>query len=76
LGAAGVGATYQFTLDATSNLRQKDDCYSEALAGFAAGMSVGVASAYRLLFWGTCTDPSQGEAFRSCSEPEPPFPPS
>ncbi|KAI4691774.1 hypothetical protein J4E81_007301 [Alternaria sp. BMP 2799] len=40
---AGVGAAYQFTLDATSNLRQKDDCYSEAVAGFVAGCGVGVA---------------------------------
>ncbi|KAH8727109.1 hypothetical protein GQ44DRAFT_649414 [Phaeosphaeriaceae sp. PMI808] len=40
---AGVGAAYQFTLDATSNLRQKDDCYSEAAAGFVAGAGVGVA---------------------------------
>ncbi|KAF2827246.1 hypothetical protein CC86DRAFT_466051 [Ophiobolus disseminans] len=39
----GVGAAYQFTLDATSNLRQKDDCYSEAVAGFVAGAGVGVA---------------------------------
>ncbi|CAO2656163.1 Nn.00g049660.m01.CDS01 [Neocucurbitaria sp. VM-36] len=40
---AGVGAAYQFTLDATSNLRQKDDCYSEAIAGFVAGCGVGIA---------------------------------
>ncbi|KAF1839590.1 NADH-ubiquinone oxidoreductase 213 kDa subunit [Decorospora gaudefroyi] len=40
---AGAGAAYQFTLDATSNLRQKDDCYSEALAGFVAGCGVGIA---------------------------------
>ncbi|KAL6705298.1 hypothetical protein ACN47E_007108 [Coniothyrium glycines] len=40
---AGAGAAYQFTLDAVSNLRQKDDCYSEALAGFAAGTAVGIA---------------------------------
>lgn len=40
-GAAG--ATYQFTLDATSNLRGKDDCYSEAIAGFASGTAVGIA---------------------------------
>ncbi|KAF1843759.1 uncharacterized protein K460DRAFT_342272 [Cucurbitaria berberidis CBS 394.84] len=40
---AAVGATYQFTLDSTSNLRQKDDCYSEAIAGFAAGCGVGIA---------------------------------
>ncbi|OAL54918.1 hypothetical protein IQ07DRAFT_531466 [Pyrenochaeta sp. DS3sAY3a] len=39
---AGVGAAYQFTLDATSNLRQTDDCYSEALAGFMAGAAMGV----------------------------------
>jgi hypothetical protein len=39
---AGVGATYQFTLDATTNLRQKDDCYSEAIAGFAAGAASGI----------------------------------
>lgn len=41
--AGGIGATYQFTKDATSNLRQKDDCYSEAIAGFLAGCGVGVA---------------------------------
>ncbi|KAF2685801.1 hypothetical protein K458DRAFT_300369 [Lentithecium fluviatile CBS 122367] len=40
---AGVGVAYQFTHDATANLRQKDDCYNEALAGFAAGSAVGVA---------------------------------
>ncbi|KAF2641324.1 hypothetical protein P280DRAFT_468962 [Massarina eburnea CBS 473.64] len=40
---AGVGALYQFTLDASSNLRQKDDAYGEALAGFAAGATLGVA---------------------------------
>jgi hypothetical protein len=45
-GTGGVGAAYQFTLDATSNLRQKDDCYSEAIAGFVAGCGVGVASMY------------------------------
>ncbi|KAF2849314.1 hypothetical protein T440DRAFT_426957 [Plenodomus tracheiphilus IPT5] len=39
----GVGAAYQFTLDATSNLRQKDDCYSEAVAGFVAGTGLGIA---------------------------------
>ncbi|KAH9880122.1 hypothetical protein J1614_002148, partial [Plenodomus biglobosus] len=38
-----VGAAYQFTLDVTSNLRQKDDCYSEAIAGFAGGACLGVA---------------------------------
>ena len=41
-----MGAAYQFTLDATSNLRQKDDCYSEAVAGFVAGAGVGVARMY------------------------------
>ncbi|KAF2033265.1 hypothetical protein EK21DRAFT_98282 [Setomelanomma holmii] len=39
----GVGAAYQFTKDATSNLRQKDDCYSEAVAGFVAGAGIGIA---------------------------------
>lgn len=39
---AGVGALYQFTKDATANLRQKDDCYGEALAGFMGGSMVGV----------------------------------
>jgi hypothetical protein len=43
-GTAGVGAAYQFTKDATSNLRQKDDCYSEAVAGFVGGMGLGVYS--------------------------------
>ena len=41
-----MGATYQFTLDATSNLRRKDDCYSEAIAGFAAGSAVGISSTH------------------------------
>jgi hypothetical protein len=43
---AGVGAAYQFTKDATSNLRRKDDCYSEAVAGFVAGTGIGI---YRML---------------------------
>jgi hypothetical protein len=43
LATAGVGVAYQFTLDATANLRQKDDCYGEALAGFAGGAALGVA---------------------------------
>lgn len=42
--AAGVGAAYQFTKDATSNLRKKDDCYSEAVAGFVAGTGIGIYS--------------------------------
>jgi hypothetical protein len=50
LAAAGVGGAYQFTKDATSNLRQKDDCYSEAIAGFVAGAGVGVAREYTLEF--------------------------
>ncbi|KAH7378779.1 hypothetical protein BKA66DRAFT_495285 [Pyrenochaeta sp. MPI-SDFR-AT-0127] len=40
---ASAGAAYQFTKDATSNLRQKDDCYSEAVAGFATGVAAGIA---------------------------------
>ncbi|CAI6338813.1 unnamed protein product [Periconia digitata] len=40
---AGVGASYQFTLDASANLRQQDDTYNDAIAGFAAGAAVGVA---------------------------------
>ncbi|KAH7393974.1 hypothetical protein DE146DRAFT_660427 [Phaeosphaeria sp. MPI-PUGE-AT-0046c] len=39
---AGVGATYQFTKDASANLRQKDDCYNEFLAGFLGGCGMGV----------------------------------
>jgi hypothetical protein len=42
-GAGGVGAAYQFSKDATGNLRQKDDCYNEAVGGFVAGCGVGVA---------------------------------
>jgi hypothetical protein len=65
-----VGAAYQFSLDATSNLRQKDDCYSEAVAGFVAGVGVGVASmCHDSYSWGG-TDRPQGEAFPSCSAPE------
>ncbi|KAJ4348500.1 uncharacterized protein N0V89_009876 [Didymosphaeria variabile] len=37
----GVGVLYQFTKDATANLRQKDDTYGEALAGFMGGTAVG-----------------------------------
>jgi hypothetical protein len=44
--AAGVGAAYQFTKDATSNLRKKDDCYSEAVAGFVAGTGIGIYSTF------------------------------
>lgn len=43
---AGVGVLYQFTKDATANLRQKDDAYGEALAGFMGGTVVGVQSEY------------------------------
>jgi hypothetical protein len=75
-GAAGVGAAYQFTLDATSNLRQKDDCYSEAVAGFVAGVGVGVASTSGNLHSWSGADRLQDEAFRSCSAPEPLSPPS
>ncbi|KAF9731681.1 hypothetical protein PMIN06_007718 [Paraphaeosphaeria minitans] len=39
---AGVGALYQFTKDATANLREKDDTYGEFLAGFMGGTAVGV----------------------------------
>ncbi|PVI06944.1 hypothetical protein DM02DRAFT_513559 [Periconia macrospinosa] len=39
---AGVGASYQFTLDAAANLRQKDDTYNDAIAGFAAGVALGI----------------------------------
>jgi hypothetical protein len=39
----GVGVAYQFTKDATANLRQKEDGYGEALAGFAGGAVVGAA---------------------------------
>lgn len=44
--AGGVGAAYQFSKDATANLRQKDDCYNEAVAGFVAGCGVGIYGAY------------------------------
>lgn len=74
--SAGVGAAYQFTLDATSNLRQKDDCYSEAVAGFVAGAGVGVARTYSMICWEQgIANSVQDEAFRSCSVPEPPSPP-
>jgi hypothetical protein len=45
-GTAGCGATYQFAKDATSNLRQKDDSYSEAIAGFLSGSCIGIYSVY------------------------------
>jgi hypothetical protein len=41
---AGAGGAYQFTLDATANLQQKDDCYNEFYAGFAAGAVTGIMS--------------------------------
>lgn len=71
-----MGATYQFTLDAASNLRQKDDCYNEAIAGFAAGAVVGVARMYRPTTGRHHADPVQDEAFRLCSVPELPSPQS
>ncbi|KAH7138009.1 NADH-ubiquinone oxidoreductase 213 kDa subunit [Dendryphion nanum] len=37
-----VGAGYQFTKDASANLRQKDDAYNDAIAGFVAGNFVGI----------------------------------
>ncbi|KAF1970374.1 hypothetical protein BU23DRAFT_538077 [Bimuria novae-zelandiae CBS 107.79] len=40
---ASVGFLYQFTKDVTANLRQKDDTYGEAFAGFMGGTAVGVA---------------------------------
>ncbi|KAF2278385.1 uncharacterized protein EI97DRAFT_465694 [Westerdykella ornata] len=39
---AGVGATYQFTRDSAANLRQVDDTYNEAIAGFLAGLALGL----------------------------------
>ncbi|KAJ4313998.1 hypothetical protein N0V94_006682 [Neodidymelliopsis sp. IMI 364377] len=39
---AASGAAYQFTLDASANLQQKDDCWNEAYAGFAAGACTGI----------------------------------
>ncbi|KAF9701639.1 hypothetical protein EKO04_000734 [Ascochyta lentis] len=39
---AAAGGAYQFTLDATANLQQKDDCWNEAYAGFAAGATTGI----------------------------------
>ena len=43
---AGVGVLYQFTKDATANLREKDDTYNEFLAGFMGGTAVGIHSAF------------------------------
>ncbi|KAJ4300677.1 hypothetical protein N0V90_002765 [Kalmusia sp. IMI 367209] len=40
---AGVGVAYQFTKDAAANLRQKDDTYNDALAGFVGGSVIGVS---------------------------------
>jgi hypothetical protein len=61
-GAAGVGATYQFTKDATSNLRQKDDCYSEAIAGFLSGCGVGIYSMVAAPFCQSLSNSSQNAA--------------
>lgn len=41
-----MGAAYQFTKDASANLRQKDDCYTEALAGFMGGSVLGIARTF------------------------------
>jgi len=38
----GAGGAYQFTLDATANMQQKDDCYNEFYAGAAAGVTAGI----------------------------------
>jgi hypothetical protein len=59
--AAGVGAAYQFTKDATSNLRQKDDCYSEAIAGFVGGMGIGIYSAHTSLIARNHLTPSRAK---------------
>ncbi|KAF2011766.1 hypothetical protein BU24DRAFT_288783 [Aaosphaeria arxii CBS 175.79] len=40
---AGVGFAYQFTRDSAANLRQKNDTYNEALAGFASGVVIGLS---------------------------------
>lgn len=37
-----AGAGYQFTKDASANLRQKDDAYNSAIGGFVAGNMVGI----------------------------------
>lgn len=45
-GTAGTAAVYQFTLDATANLRQKDDTYGEFIAGACGGAALGVTSTF------------------------------
>ena len=41
---ASGGAAFQFTLDSAANLRQKDDSYNHAIAGFVSGTIVGLSS--------------------------------
>ncbi|KAF2198171.1 hypothetical protein GQ43DRAFT_423042 [Delitschia confertaspora ATCC 74209] len=39
---ASMGAAFQFTVDSAANLRQKDDSYNHAMAGFMAGLIPGL----------------------------------
>lgn len=39
---AAMGGTYEFTRLASANLREKDDSYNSAIAGFLAGSVLGI----------------------------------
>ncbi|PQE32443.1 tubulin binding cofactor c protein [Rutstroemia sp. NJR-2017a WRK4] len=39
---AAMGGTYEFTKNASANLREKDDSYNEAIGGFLAGSVLGL----------------------------------
>jgi hypothetical protein len=42
LDTAAMGGTYEFTRLASANLREKDDSYNSAIAGFLAGSVLGI----------------------------------
>jgi hypothetical protein len=43
-GLAAVGGAYEFTRNASANLREKDDHYNTAIGGFVAGSLLGIRS--------------------------------
>lgn len=44
-----MGGTYQFTKNATANLREKDDYVNSALGGFLAGAIMGTRCEFCLI---------------------------
>lgn len=43
---AAMGASYEFTKNASANLREKDDAYNPAIGGFFAGTMMGLRCTY------------------------------